>query len=62
MKEKANSEKSRQEPYPCCKQQLRIAGGGLWEEKKGSLKLKRKVTWVRAPGFLNAAETNAGQE
>ena len=62
LKEKAKREKSREEPDPCCKQQLRIAGGGLWEEKKGSLKLKRKVTWVRAPGFLNAAETNAGQE
>lgn len=62
LKEKAKREKSREELDPRCKQQIQIVGGGLWEEKKGSLKLKRKVTWVRAPGFLNAAETNGGQE
>lgn len=54
--------KKEEEPDPCCKQQLQIVGGGMWEKKKGSLKLKRKVTWVRAPGFLNAAETNGGRE
>ena len=59
---KAKREKSREEPDPCCTQQLQIVRGGLWEEKKGSLKLERKMTWVRAPGFLNAAEANGGQE
>lgn len=62
LKEKAKRKKCREEPDPCCKQQLQIVGGGLWEGKNGSLKLKRKVTWVREPGFLNAAETNGGQE